>query len=94
MSYAFTVTMTSVCTLTPYKCKQACHYAPQRGTPKPEIFVCAAAAFTHHQCIFGSFIPFPVGGTLPLDAVLQNPRVLVDVLEGQSLVRVQHQQLY
>ena len=55
--------------------------------------MCAAAAFTHHQCIFGSFTPFPVGGTLPLDAVLQNPGMDLDLLERDSLFRVQDKKL-
>lgn len=58
-----------------------------------ELFVCATAAFNHHQCIFGSFTLLPVRGTLSLDTVLQDPRVGVDLLKGQSLVRVQYKQL-
>lgn len=46
------------------------------------LFVCATAAFTHHQCTFGSFTLLAVGGTLSLDAVLQDPRVRVDFLKG------------
>ena len=64
----------------------------RRGTSKVRaLCMCAANASSHGQCTFGSFTLFPVGGPLSLDTMLQDPRVRVDILKGQSLVWVQYQ---
>lgn len=40
-----------------------------------------------------SFTLIPVGGPLALDAVFENPGMLLDVFQGQSLFRIQYEQL-
>jgi hypothetical protein len=57
--------------------------SPPRAPPMPSLTTqYSSKSFT-----------FPVSGPLSLDTVLQDPGVRVDILEGQSLVWVQHQQL-